>query len=609
VELIPREVFFASPSKIQGSISPDGAKIGFLAPVNSVLNVWVQPVGGEPQPVTSDGGRGIWSYFWASDSRRVVYLQDHDGDENRRLFSVELSSGRVRCHTPYEGAQAQVLGLPRHQKSRIAVGMNRDDPRYHDLYAVDLGSDAGPELVAKNPGFNSLIGTGWVVDDEVVARAGMRTDDDGSVVLCVPDGAGWRALFRLGPEDSLSFRPLHLTRDATGLYALDSVHTDTARLVRLDLATGDIEVLAHDPGADISAVYSRPVTREPQLVGVLRDRLSTIAIDPKVEHDLERLLAAGQGDLSMLERDDADQRWLARFVVDDGPERTYLYDRSTQVTELLFEHRAELGRYRLARKETFGFTARDGLQVAGYLSFPPGEERRGLPTVLLVHGGPWYRTVWRFDPAAQWLANRGYLCVQVNFRGSTGYGKTFLNAGDREWGGKMQDDLLDAVDWVVGHGYADPGRVGIFGASYGGYAALCGVAFTPEVFRCAVDLCGPANLKAHIEARPTYWPRQEWHRRVGDPATEPEFLWSRSPLSKVDQIRAPVLIGQGEADPRVRQAESEEIVAALRERGVLCEYLLFPGEGHLLLKPENNLRFFAAAEQFLARHLGGRCQR
>ncbi len=184
--------------------------------------------------------------------------------------------------------------------------------------------------------------------------------------------------------------------------------------------------------------------------------------------------------------------------------------------------------------------------MAGYLSFPPGEERRGLPTVLLVHGGPWYRTVWRFDPNAQWLANRGYLCVQVNFRGSTGYGKTFLNAGDREWGGKMQDDLLDAVDWAVGHGYADPGRVGIFGASYGGYAALCGVAFTPEVFCCAVDLCGTANLKAHIEARPTYWPRQEWHRRVGDPATEADFLWSRSPLSKVDQMRTgPYRPGRG----------------------------------------------------------------
>jgi len=258
--------------------------------------------------------------------------------------------------------------------------------------------------------------------------------------------------------------------------------------------------------------------------------------------------------------------------------------------------------------EPFSFIARDGLTIHGYLSFPPGEDRFDLPTVLLVHGGPWARDAWGYDPQAQWLANRGYLCIQVNFRGSAGYGKAFLNAGDREWGRKMQDDLSDAVAHAISQGWSVPARVAIMGGSYGGYATLAGAAFTPDLYCCGVDIVGPSNLITLIETIPPYWAPMiaQFHNRVGDPAKDRDFLWSRSPLSAVEQIRIPLLIAQGANDPRVKQAESEQIVAAMQKAGIDHDYMLFPDEGHGFAKPENRLKFFAAADKFLSRYLGGR---
>jgi dipeptidyl aminopeptidase/acylaminoacyl peptidase len=381
------------------------------------------------------------------------------------------------------------------------------------------------------------------------------------------------------------------------------------------VATGDTQLLARDPETDVTGVRLNPDTREPQIVMFEKDRVEYQVLDRALDADLAAIRALNPGDPVFADADDADETWLVAFSNDTSAASYYSYDRRTRRGSFLLNTRPELGQYELAPMEPVTFTARDGLTIHGYATFPPGAPRTGLPTVLLVHGGPWARDSWGFDAEAQWLANRGYLAVQVNFRGSTGYGKAFVNAGNREWGGKMQDDLTDAVRYVSGQApvsqhWADPARVAIFGGSYGGYAALAGAAFTPDLFCCAVDIVGPSNLKTLIETIPPYWAPMiaQFHTRVGDPDKDAEFLWSRSPLARARDIRIPLLIAQGANDPRVKQAESEQIVTALTEAGIEHEYILFPDEGHGFAKPENRLRFYAAAERFLARYLGGRAE-
>jgi dipeptidyl aminopeptidase/acylaminoacyl peptidase len=378
----------------------------------------------------------------------------------------------------------------------------------------------------------------------------------------------------------------------------------------IDLDSGDEDVVAADPVYDVAGITLDPETRAVQVVTFLRDRSELVVIDPAVAGDIEALSTVQRGDLTILSRDHADRTWLVAYSVDDGPVAYYVWNRAQRQPVFLFHHQPALSDYQLARMEPFAMVARDGLELHGYLTFPPGEPKSGLPAVLDVHGGPWARDAWGFNPEAQWLANRGYVCIQVNYRGSTGYGKDFANAGDRQWGAKMHEDLLDALAWVLAQGWVDPARVAIYGASYGGYAALIGATFTPEVFRAAVDIVGPSNLKTLIESIPPYWAPMiaQLHNRVGNPETDAEFLWSRSPLSRVADVGIPLLIAQGANDPRVKQAESEQIVAALKANGIEHQYLLYPDDGHGFAKPENRLRFYAAAEAFLAEQLGGRVE-
>jgi dipeptidyl aminopeptidase/acylaminoacyl peptidase len=611
-ELIPRRVLFGNPERISPLISPDGTQLAWIAPHEGVLNVWLAPAGADgvdwaqARVITDDNDRGIRTFAWAHDGRHVLYLRDTGGDENFRLHDVDLETMQRRDLTPFSDVQTHIIAAEKKFPTEILIGLNRDNPQLHDVYRLDLVSG---ELVkeVENPGF-----IGWIADAQLVIRAGIAPQPDGGFVLMVRGNAGqqWRPLLSIGAEDALTSGPIAVSEDGSSLLAESSVGANTARLVRLDLTTGDVEVLAENPEADVTDVRLNPDTREPQIVTFLKDRSEYQVLDPSVAPDLAAIRALHPGDPSFVDADDADATWLVEFTNDTGAVPYFSYDRETRSGRFLFEHQPELSRYELAPMEPFSFTSRDGLTIHGYATFPPGAGRQGLPTVLNVHGGPWARDAWGYNPEAQWLANRGYLCVQVNFRGSTGYGKAFVNAGDREWGGRMQDDLVDAVGWATGQGWSDPARVAIYGGSYGGYAALAGAAFTPDLFRCAVDIVGPSNLKTLIETIPPYWAPMiaQFHRRVGDPAVDEEFLWSRSPLSRVSSIRIPLLIAQGANDPRVKQAESEQIVAALREAGIDHEYLLFPDEGHGFAKPENRLRFYAAAERFLARHLGGRVE-
>jgi dipeptidyl aminopeptidase/acylaminoacyl peptidase len=613
VELIPRQVLFGNPERVNPRISPDGTALAWIAPQDGVLNVWVAPASAEAgvdwaaaRVVTDDTDRGIRMFAWAHDGRHLLYAQDTGGDENWRLHDVDLHTMRRRDLTPFEGVQARIISMERKFPSEVLVGLNRDNPQLHDVYRLDLVTG---ELVKEvdNPGFID-----WLADSQLTVRGAVAPQPDGALVLLVRDSPGedWRPLQTVPADDALTSDWIAFSEDGRSLLAISSVGAQTGQLVRIDVATGEQEVLAADPVADVTAVRIQPDTKQPQIVTFLKDRSEYLVLDPSVARDLEAIRSLHPGDPVFPGADDSDATWLVAFTNDAGPVSYFSYDRAAGAGRLLFEDRPELSRYELAAMEPFAFTARDGLTVHGYVTFPPGAGRSALPAVLDVHGGPWVRDAWGFDPTAQWLANRGYLCVQVNYRGSTGYGKAFVNAGAREWGGKMQDDLTDAVAYVTGQGWADPARVAIYGGSYGGYAALAGLAFTPDVFACGVDIVGPSNLKTLIETIPPYWAPQiaQFHRMVGDPAADADFLWSRSPLSRARDIRVPLLIAQGANDPRVKQAESEQIVAALQQAGIDHEYMLFPDEGHGFAKPQNRLRFYAAAERFLARHLGGRAE-
>jgi dipeptidyl aminopeptidase/acylaminoacyl peptidase len=369
-------------------------------------------------------------------------------------------------------------------------------------------------------------------------------------------------------------------------------------------------VVAEDPQYDVGGVMSHPRTHQLEAVAFTRARREWQVIDPSLQADFEALRTLRDGDFAVISRDREDRTWIVASVLDNGPSFYYAYDRATRRAELLFSDRPALEQYELARMQPIAYPARDSLTIHGYLTLPIGIPPRNLPAVLLVHGGPWGRDVWGLSSLAQLLANRGYAVLQVNFRGSAGYGKAFINAGDREWAGTMHDDLIDGKQWVVSQGYADPEKVAIMGGSYGGYATLVGLTFTPEEFVCGVDIVGPSSLVTLLQNPPPYWTPMLplLFRRVGNPDTEKEFLESRSPLFKAERIVRPLLILQGANDPRVKQQESDQIVAAMRKNSQPVEYVVFPDEGHGFARPENNLKFVAAAEEFLARYLGGRAE-
>jgi dipeptidyl aminopeptidase/acylaminoacyl peptidase len=604
VKLIPIEVLLGNPERMGVQISPDGKRVSYLAPLDGVMNVFVGDMGlGNERPVTHDTDRGIQTYLWAHDGRHLMYMLDRDGSENFRLYDVDLETAVERDLTPLDGVQCRLIVHCKDFPNDVLIAMNKDNPQLHDVYHLDLTTGA-LEKIVDNPGFLD-----WVVDADLEVRGAVTPLPDGGAVIMVRDdeASDWRSLLEVPPEDAELTAPLGFTKDGKAMYLRMSVDANAGRLVKMDVATGAVEVIAADRVYDITGAMVNPDTRAIEAVTLYRDRLEYQIFDDAVRGDIEALQRLNSGDLVIIDRDHGDSTWLVSFDSDSGPVKFYTWDRASKTATFLFDHQPQLNSYPLVPMEPFAFTSRDGLAIHGYLTFPPQVERTDLPAVLVVHGGPWARDLRRFDARAQWLANRGYLCVQVNFRGSSGYGKDFLNAGDREWGAKMHDDLLDAMDHLVAQGIVDRERMAIFGVSYGGYAALVGATFTPNVFKCAISMVGPSNLNTLIESFPEYWKPMiaMWHKRMGE---DREFLWSRSPLSKVDDIRIPILIAQGENDPRVKRAESEQIVAAMKERGIAHEYVMYENEGHGLARPENRIDFYRRADRFLAKNLGGRAE-
>ena len=603
--LIPRKVLFGNPVKASPQISPDGKQLAYLAPdEKNVLQVWVQTVGGQDaRKVTDDKKRGIRIFHWTFAPNTLLYSQDHEGDENYHIYAVDLKTDKVRDLTPFPKVRAHPLRLNRNLPNEMLAILNKDNPRLFDVYRINLTTD---ELVldTKNPGDVQ----GWTADPQLRIRAAQAmTPDGGSEIRYRPDDkAPWQTIIKWGPDD-MDGSVTDFTGDGKALWLESSAGRNTLSLVKHHLDTGKEELIASDDNVDAGQVLMNPITHEAEAVSFERERVRWKALRPEVEEDLRVLENGAHGEPAIIGSDRDWQTWVIAYTADVQPTDYYLYDRRTKKLTHLFPARPELAKYKLAPMEPVTIKSRDGLDLVSYLTKPLGVEPKALPLVLVVHGGPWVRDTWGYDPQAQWLANRGYAVLSVNYRGSTGFGKRFLHAGDREWAGKMHDDLIDVVHWAVKQGIADPKRVAIFGGSYGGYAALVGATFTPDVFACAVDIVGPSNLVTLLQSIPPYWApmKRMFALRVGDVDKEEAFLKSRSPLFKADRIRIPMLIAQGKNDPRVKEAEAEQIVAAIRKAGKPVEYLLFPDEGHGFARPENRLRFFAAAEAFLAKHLGG----
>ena len=602
--MIPREVLFGNPERADPQISPDGTQLGYLAPVDGVLNVWVRTLGkSDDRAVTADKKRGIRNFTWQYDNQHILYTQDVGGDENWRLYQTDIATKQTKDLTPFDKVRVDLVAYEWRTPDTVLIQMNKRDPKVFDVYHLDLKTGK-MDLDTQNPGDVQ----GWQADNALQVRAAQVETPDGGTIIRVRNDAksAWRELIKWGPDETFGnisgFSP-----DNKKIWIATSLDTNAARLLEMDVATGEQKVIAADPQFDVEGVVTQPKTNALEVVTFIKQRTDYDFIDPKVKVDYEVLQKVHSGDITDLSRNLADNKWVVTFVSDDGPVYYYLYDRPAKKAALLFSNRPALEKYKLSSMKPIEYKARDGMTIYGYLTVPAGMESKSLPMVLFVHGGPWGRDQWGFNRYAQWLANRGYAVLQINFRGSTGYGKKYVNAGDRQWAGTMHTDLLDGKDWAVKQGVADANKVCIMGGSYGGYATLAGVAFSPDAFTCGVDIVGPSNLNMLLKTIPPYWSTilSTFHKRMGD--TE-EFLNSQSPLFKADQIKVPLLIGQGANDPRVNKAESDQIVAAMRKNAKNVEYYVFPDEGHGFAQPSNNMAFNAASENFLAKYLGGRAE-
>jgi dipeptidyl aminopeptidase/acylaminoacyl peptidase len=611
--LIPRSVLFGNPDRALPQISPDGTKLAFLAEVDGVMNVWVGPIDkpDAARPVTQDKKRGIRQYNWAFDNETILYLQDKGGDENWHVYATDVKTAKTRDLTPIDGVQARIQETSRNFPGEVLLAINDRDDQLHDVYRVNIQT-GDRTLIQKNTGY-----VGFVSDDDLTVRLALKMTPDGGTEIFRNTGGDWSLFQTIPAEDSLTTEPAGFDKSGKVLYMTDSRDRNTAGLFAINIATGEKKLLASDNRADAEQGMVHPTEKTIQAVAFNYDKKRYQVLDKSIQPDLDYLTTVCDGELDVSSRTLDDKRWIVTYVTDDGPVRYYLYDRPAKKARYLFSNRSKLENLPLAKMHPVVIKARDGMNLVSYLTLPVWSDRKGsgvpsepLSMVLFVHGGPWARDTWGLNGFHQWLANRGYAVLSVNYRGSTGLGKDFTNASQKEWAGKMHDDLLDAVKWAADQKIADPAKVAIMGGSYGGYATLVGLTFTPEVFACGVDIVGPSNLITLLNTIPPYWkPMLDlFTSRIGDHRTEEgrKLLEARSPLSRVDKIKRPLLIGQGANDPRVKQSESDQIVKAMKEKNIPVTYVLYPDEGHGFRRPENSTSFNCIVEAFLAQHLGGR---
>ncbi len=613
-KLIPREIIFGNPDKTLARMSPDGAHVSWLAPKDGVLNVWVAPSDdpASAKTITSDTYRGIQQYFWAPNSAFVYYIQDQGGDENFHVYSANVETGEVVDLTPVkEGARATIQAVSSERPDNLVVGLNERNPQIFDLYMVDV-TTGEMELLKENPGY-----AGWLIDNNLEPRYGVQPTPAGGGNVVDFEG---NVFAEIPPEDFLTTNAIGFNKANDAIYMIDSRGRDKAAFTKVSIETGEMELLAENASADINNVLIDNRTYEPLAYGADYLKAEWHAMDEETAADLEALTSSLGGSLSIVSTTDDMSKWV---VHDDATDRSgayYIYDRESRSVTKMMDQRPGLADYTLAPMQAVEIPSRDGLTLVSYLTLPVGSDANDdgrpdepLPMMLWVHGGPWARDTYGYNTVHQWLANRGYAVLSVNYRGSTGFGKEFTRAAIREFAGKMHDDLIDGVQWAIDEGVADPEMVAIGGGSYGGYATLTGVAFTPDTFACGVDIVGPSSLVTLIESVPEYWKpflQGTWYTYVGDPAdpADREDMLARSAISRIDDIKVPLLVGQGQNDPRVTKLESDQLVEAMSANELPVTYVNFPDEGHGFARPENRLAFFSVMEGFLEGCLGGKSE-
>ncbi len=613
-DLIPRAVLFGNPERMRPQLSPAGDRIAYIAPVDSVLNLWVMNVdGSEPRQLTFDTNRGVTNYFWAENNAHILYMQDLAGEENTHVYRLDVAAGDVIDMTPFEEVKAYVSATDEDQPNTVLVEMNKINPMFFDVYSCDL--ETGElTLLQENPGTteDGDMVLGYMTDEDLNIR-GMGTIDpeDGTIVFFLKDAGteDWVEFISFSALDSVS--PERFSNDGRGLYYQSNLESNTTKLLYQDLDTGEITEIAHDSLADLGGVSFDPFTGEPRSVSIHYLRRNVEVLDASIQDDFNFLGSYNPGDFAMVSRDNADSTWIVAYFTPQNPASYYVYDRTSKEMTFLFSAIPALEDYQIADIKPLLIPARDGWELPSYLTIPVNAADEPLPMVLYVHGGPWARDYYGYDPFSQLLANRGFAVLQVNFRASSGFGKEHLNAGNKEWGGLMQDDLTDAVRWAIDEGIADSARVVIMGGSYGGYATLAGVTFTPDLYCAGVDFFGPSNLVTFRETVPPYWRPHDaiMDIRIGDLEEDAEMLQDRSPLNHVENITVPMMVVQGVNDPRVVQAESDQMVEALRNNGNEVYYIVYGNEGHGFAIEANRLEFAGRIEEFLYNHVRGvECQ-
>jgi dipeptidyl aminopeptidase/acylaminoacyl peptidase len=618
-EVIARKDLFGNPTRTSAAISPDGKHIAFIAPHNGVLNVWVAPSGSlnDAKVITADTKRGIRSFRWARNNSQILYTQDTGGDENWRVYLTDITTAKTTALSPEGKIQARIEATSIAKPNEILISLNDRNPQLHDVYRVNLQTGERT-LAMKNEGYAA-----FTADDSLTLRLAMKQTPGGGMDLFRIAAGGAvdsEPVLRIGPEDALTTQPLGFDTSGATFYLLDSRARDKAALATLDLATGKTAILLESPKADVQRLLVHPLSGKIQAVGAEYLRNDWLVVDETVKADLDFLNREAKGDWQITSRSDDDKLWIALVDRLIEPVAFWAYDRGAKTFTKMFSTRPNLDGAPLTRMHPLEISARDGLVLPSYLTLPrdadpdgDGKPAQPLPMVLYVHGGPWARDSYGYNSTHQWLANRGYAVLSVNYRGSSGFGKSFIEKATHEFAGKMHDDLIDAVNWTSDKGIARKDKIAIMGGSYGGYATLVGMTFTPATFACGVDIVGPSNLVTLIESFPAYWQpfmEMSWYKRVGDPRTPAgkQLLLERSPLTRVDKIQKPLLIGQGANDPRVTRKESDQIATAMKARDIPVTYVVYADEGHGFARPENRISFYAIADNFLGTCLGGRSE-